>query len=402
MEALLLALALGEELLRGALATALEAFEDYAIDNRGDVGSWVREAAMRVCVRLVRVATGSGRAGLLAEGAAAPEGGACTLSTAIAASIVKQAAEKIDRVRATAGDAMASVLHRAGGAVPGIAAEARLREVFPEGAGEVNWAAPSESFARIVGLMSEDAYRRQVVSGILISVGAVGNSLVKSSGSILLRHLAGGDGRLREFFEAAVSILAAASRDNRVVVPALKTLDAVLTGAGGASVEALLEPSRGLGRRLLDVARAEAKGCRDVPKLCALIDIFSHLSASHGPGAADPEVREGSLRQVLLLLVNRYPRVRQYASDQLYLRLLQPELAGACEDVDAAIEVLEATDWSGAAADELKAARMRMFAPLGLQPPQPAQAAGRKERAGAGREADENASYAALVNSAGY
>ena len=388
------------ELLRGALATALEAFEDYAIDNRGDVGSWVREAAMRVSVRLIKVALETD-ARLLTEDAPGCGDRPRSVSTTLVASIVKQAAEKIDRVRATAGDAMASILHRVGD-VPGIESVAILRDTFPD-SGDVNWSAPSESFDRIINLLPADVYRPYVVSGVLISVGAVGNSLVKSSGGILLRHLTGNDDRVYEFVETAVSIIAASSHNNRIVVPALKTLDMVLTGVGSASVTALFDPSKPVGGLLLDATRAEVKGCRDVPKLCAAIDIFSHLSATYGTkDRTDPDVQEGSLRQMLLLLINRYPRVRQYASDQLYLRLLQPEFEEVCDDVDAVIEILETTDWSSPAADELKSARLRMFAPLGLQPPQTSQKSGQKERKVGAQASDENASYQSLVNSAGY
>ena len=40
-------LASPEETLKGQVMEALfEALDDYAVDNRGDVGSWVREAAI--------------------------------------------------------------------------------------------------------------------------------------------------------------------------------------------------------------------------------------------------------------------------------------------------------------------------------------------------------------------
>ena len=41
----------------GCEQACLDAFGDYQTDNRGDVGSWVREAAMHAALPLIRLAT---------------------------------------------------------------------------------------------------------------------------------------------------------------------------------------------------------------------------------------------------------------------------------------------------------------------------------------------------------
>ena len=395
-------------LLRTALITAIEAFDDYAVDNRGDVGSWVREAAMRVSVRLVTLANATAPSLLTENVPTTLRGDTRSMATAIVACLVKQAAEKIDRVRASASAALVSILHYGvdgRGDIPGIASRELLCEAFPNSS-EINWAAPSESFPRVVLLLADPVYRPYATAGILISVGAIGNSLVKSSGSILLKHLSGDDHLICAFTEAATTVLSDANHDNRIAVPALRTLDVVFAGVGGASIASLFDPSKSVAWNLLDATRAEMKGCKDVPKLSSCIDICSHLSASHGGrgGAGFSEVQEGALRQMLLALVNRYPRVRQYASDQLYLRFLQPEFADMCKDAEEAITILENTVWVNPAVDVVKSARMSLFEPLGLDPPQTKQTQKKTaEERGAGRHVvDENASYQALVNSMGY
>ena len=73
------------------------------MDNRGDVGSWVREAAMDAIPDLAAAAQAAG--GGETSGTLRPD-----RAREIVSALLKQAAEKIDRVRAAAGAALASML----------------------------------------------------------------------------------------------------------------------------------------------------------------------------------------------------------------------------------------------------------------------------------------------------
>ena len=60
--------------------------------------------------------------------------------------------------------------------------------------------------------------------------------------------------------------------------------------------------------------------------------------------------RSSALQGVLALIVNRYPRVRRVAAEQLYVQLLglsdeMEQGAGSVEDMEAAIELLADTRW---------------------------------------------------------
>ena len=72
-----------------AIATLLGCLCDYSVDNRGDVGSWVRESAMK-CFPVL-VAALQTRNALTAD-----------QSQNIMAALLKQAFEKIDRIRCQA------------------------------------------------------------------------------------------------------------------------------------------------------------------------------------------------------------------------------------------------------------------------------------------------------------
>jgi hypothetical protein len=150
--------------------------------------------------------------------------------------------------------------------------------------------------------------------------------------------------------------------------------------------------------------RAELKGSRDVAKLCLGVQALCHLAGLARVGAGDGSRDEATCAStnatlgVLALLVNRYPRVRRVAAEQLYVTLLgcEGEDAGA----EAAVELLSATRWDADLA-AVKPARNALYPMLGLETPKQALVAAKAKAAN--REAkDENDSYAALVGSAGY
>ena len=87
-----------------AMEAMLACAEDYCVDNRGDVGSWVREAAMEALPSVVAAAQAS------APGASAGDSSAIPSSAAVVAALLKQASEKIDRVRAAAFAALVPLL----------------------------------------------------------------------------------------------------------------------------------------------------------------------------------------------------------------------------------------------------------------------------------------------------
>lgn len=83
-------------LLREEAAPALlGALRDYTTDNRGDVGSWARGAAMESLVTVLPLALGGG-------GAAAGGGDAAALAAAAAGGMLRVGVERIARLREAA------------------------------------------------------------------------------------------------------------------------------------------------------------------------------------------------------------------------------------------------------------------------------------------------------------
>jgi hypothetical protein len=74
--------------------------KDYSVDNRGDVGSWVREAGMKALERWAILLCNSDDKELFTS----------TMCKQLLAAILKQAVEKIDKMRDVAGNIIQRLL----------------------------------------------------------------------------------------------------------------------------------------------------------------------------------------------------------------------------------------------------------------------------------------------------
>ena len=389
--------------------------EDYCVDNRGDVGSWVREAAMDAIPDLVVAARAAAADDAETGGAETSETLSPERAREIVCALLKQAAEKIDRVRAAAGAALASTLRgdeaRALAPLRGVPAGEALLAAIPKSTSAAAWAAPSSAFPALAKLIAADddlcglaTYRRSLLEGFVVSAGGVGDSLGKAAGGALVTVLRDDPELQRDVFKTLVAILNDRAGVDRVTTPLLRVLDVCFSvGCLGAVAPAPPAPPAPLAAALAAKLRAELKGSRDVAKLCLGVQALCHL-AGLGKADAGPVSDEATCAStnatlgLLALLVNRYPRVRRVAAEQLYVTLL------GCEGEDAgtekAIELLSATRWDADLA-VVKPARNALYPMLGLETPKQALVAAKSKTATC-EARDENDSYAALVGSAGY
>jgi hypothetical protein len=92
------------ELFLDARQTFLEGFEDYSIDSNGDVGSWVREGSITGLDALFTALNSQG----LTMDAVMDKEQQPAFWNAVISNLCRQAVERIDRLRETAG----TVLHK--------------------------------------------------------------------------------------------------------------------------------------------------------------------------------------------------------------------------------------------------------------------------------------------------
>lgn len=363
------------ELIVSALTSAMG---DYAVDRRGDVGSWVRETAMEVLASLLL----GQRLGKGAPLLAGPD-----VTTKLVALLVQQAVEKIDRLRERAllllyvvlcGSAASSsaytpgtlielaqrrVLHSEAYAAPvahcdgQVGAEhvgaaswppadlAALTGAFREAAVASGMASPAgdgrdaergaeshlptsakpsgasaAAFDAAVPLVELEAYRPAVALGLVVSVGGLTESTALESRRALLKHLRGSSGcdeaRVRLFSGALLALF------DRVGVAdnepeAKRLLASVLTAVGKLLAEALVLEETAFA--LYERSFAAVRRSRDVSRLLSSVAVF--IGLMRWPG----EVRRKSLGVLLWLLGFSYPVVRQTAAKALYIRFLEVE-----------------------------------------------------------------------------
>uniref|UniRef100_A0A672IWB8 Tubulin-specific chaperone D n=1 Tax=Salarias fasciatus TaxID=181472 RepID=A0A672IWB8_SALFA len=146
----------------------LSGMNDYTTDSRGDVGAWIREAAMSSAMDVTLLVAGS-----------APEILSPDLVKPMMCCLAQQAAEKIDRYRAHAGNIFLRLLHSSEPAVPHIPHREELLSIFPvESAGSLNWTAPSQAYPHIAQLLGLPEYQYHTLLGLTVSVGGVTESTV--------------------------------------------------------------------------------------------------------------------------------------------------------------------------------------------------------------------------------
>ncbi|EFJ45543.1 hypothetical protein VOLCADRAFT_94333 [Volvox carteri f. nagariensis] len=483
--------------------------EDYTTDNRGDVGSWVREAAMGVLAAVVSLlarcyCNGDKGAGQSRDGGSGGGGGGGGDGTPdkdselgreltkIAGNamglLLRQSVERIGRVRECAlrhvGLLLADV-----SLTPFIPAAVRVAAAVKSAAGAADAggvAASLEALQRIVvQLLDEPSYTGPLLEGLVASIGGVDNSLAKVASAALLEALAaaprhgGGDGDPAAVADGAtgsgqslppsvqpstftavaghlLDIWSRHAKSPRLATPLLRTALLLVTKAADvaevqlprppppqAAAAAISEPPSApppsssssssssspaccsrLVDHLVEVVRAETRGCADVARLVDAGTLLCHLVPYGG------HCRTSALQGLMVLLCSRYPKVRRNTAEQLYLQLLALDSSSAVSTAgaatttttngsdaesaagltaaassggppsleqvaEAACDLLLLTSWEGDL-DAAKAARDELAALVGVTVPK------MKAQAAAGRVAavarDENASYQALLD----
>ncbi|KAG2446099.1 hypothetical protein HXX76_000699 [Chlamydomonas incerta] len=178
-----------KELLRDKVLPSLQSgLEDYTTDNRGDVGSWVREAAMAVLEPAVRALAA-------AADDQSREAGAMLSDVAGRAVglLLRQSVERIGRLREAAlrhvRRLLADPLVRPH--VPHAAAVAAAVAAASEAAAAGGVSASLEALQRVVvQLLPVAPYTGYLLEGLAASIGGVDNSLAKVASAALLEALA--------------------------------------------------------------------------------------------------------------------------------------------------------------------------------------------------------------------
>eukprot|EP00698_Gefionella_okellyi_P015427 TRINITY_DN4352_c0_g1_i1.p1 TRINITY_DN4352_c0_g1~~TRINITY_DN4352_c0_g1_i1.p1 ORF type:complete len:1198 (-),score=203.98 TRINITY_DN4352_c0_g1_i1:1530-5069(-) len=345
----------GRDVLHRVFAAFLECLKDYSTDNRGDVGSWIREAAMNGLGRLTLL--------LLHEQIRTPSEAVFTeqMSISLLAHLVQQALEKIDHIRSVAGSVLQRLVLQD---PPMLHWPAAVFDTIPRDPA-FNWSAESETFPVLVKLLVVDGVRYHALLGLAVSVGGLTESLVRQSKKALIDFIKTSvfdsfDGLLEKIAKDVLLLLRDFSGNDRVIVPLFKMLQPLLTDNVFARLQA---PAYDFAPDLLSVVRAEVKGSKDPVKLMAAAGLLCGLLVFDVP------TKQSAFSLLSLLLAHRYPKVRKTAAEQLYLAI-DAEGVLAEDAVEPVMDILISTRWDGDA-NAVKGARDEFCKLVGVQPPRP-------------------------------
>eukprot|EP00066_Takifugu_rubripes_P002691 XP_003964773.1 PREDICTED: tubulin-specific chaperone D [Takifugu rubripes] len=325
---------------------------DYTVDRRGDVGAWVREAAMTSLMEVTLLVAGT-----------APEILSPEMVQRTMCCLAQQAAEKIDRYRAHAGNIFLRLLHSEQPAVPHIPHRAELLIIFPaETLTSLNWLAPSQAFQHITKLLGLPDFQYHILLGLSVSVGGITESTVQFSSQSLfdhLRQIQNDKATLEEFAYTLLRIFKDNLHNDRVSIPLGRMLDLILTN--GFFEIFTMEENHPFCDALVTVCK-EFRKTNGISKLRTTVALFNGLLQFKG------ELRKSVLTQLLMLLCHSYPMIRKLTASEMYNTLLTYDVLDP-EVVEEVLVLLSETDWE-ADLTTVRASRDQVCDLLGVPRPQ--------------------------------
>ncbi|KAI6660085.1 Tubulin-specific chaperone D [Oopsacas minuta] len=286
--------------------------------------------------------------------------------------LIKQANERIDRVRLTASSSIITLIHKSAIDIPYIPHINELRKIFPQDPTQlIN---PSESFSITVKAIKLDTYRKSVLSGLVISIGGVSESVIRAASSSLLEQIkeVSQDQELLDRFTVSLTeVYNDCIKQPRLLVPFLKLTDSLLTNA-------CFEEYRGdpgsFPDQLFTYTQSCTKKTKDVKRVLASIDVFCGLLQFQG------QVQTKVLSHMMDLLCHPiFPRARKIAAEQLYLTLITYEELMSPDVVDEVNQILSDTLWNILEDRDLTQPRDRLCELFNLPIPAPRTPANVKE-----------------------
>jgi hypothetical protein len=290
--------------------TILDALDDYAIDQRGDVGSWVRSEAIKATeILLVNCASD------ISE----------DKNWLFMAKIVRLAVEKLDRLRSRAANTLGNMIL----ATP----LESLKNFEPP----CRYESSQEYFTGLLPLLKFPHLREALLEGYVTSAGAGSDSVLKASRRALLQYFDSATLEHREEIATALVAVfqrAAAKMDDRITIP-LMEVASLLIDTG-------LLPLAAIGKRIFTLTAKAHFKTASVPKLSAAIRVYLSLALSAEGGAWRKDV----LVKMVTMLLHPFPRVRMDVADAMYVVAIE-------EGKEKVAEEMEGIDW-GKATAELK------------------------------------------------
>ncbi|CAG0892864.1 unnamed protein product [Cyprideis torosa] len=337
------------------------AAQDYTTEKRGDVGAWVREAAMESMIKVVEALEAVGRDSEVIS---------TEVVLQMAGVMAQLSCERIEKTRTLAANSFVKLLYcKVGSRLPN---QDQLKSKFHEGMDkEWGMGASTSIYGYFADLLVHPNFQKWVLRGLVQAIGGVTEHLVRRSSDALFTvcKREQNEDLSATFVKHLLDIWEENQRNDRVVIPMLNTLDKILNSSQFAFLSTHPEETEAEspGKRIIELVKQEMSRCNNVAKILSGVNLLCDLL-----GFADLKVCRRALQHVTLFLCFRYPRVRRASAVRLYESLL---VAGDSlafipnlDALDQALAILSDTQWGGDM-DAVKRARDELCACLDVPTP---------------------------------
>ena len=385
------------------LEALFKGFEDYAVDKRGDVGSWVRQEAMVQILRFLRLILDTQDIKVI-ESVGADK--AEFFERYICVNI-QQLNEKIDRIREEAGKSLQKFFKYCVPRVPvnfSMRTELECLFVSHEGLtkhekefqektglkvqGEEDfeirympWRNAEFLFNSIKPFFDSDTYSLATFTGLVQSSGCLTESTMKASRTVLFEYLSemqkivGADGKpdkaaclakKRKFIKKLCTLYEQNLKVDRVTVPLMKTVENLLQTDYLSDEDLQVDL-----HEIHKLSVAECSKSKNITKLMAGVGVFSGLLQS-----SDVELAKKGIKTLLFLLYHNFPKIRATAAQSLYTGLMQIEsyddvMPGGEEAYEEFEVMITETEWDSDVKKLTAETKDKMYAFFGHTPKAP-------------------------------
>lgn len=268
------------------ISTVLKALDDYAVDTRGDIGSWVRAEAITAVLSLWPQIPAPQQPSFISK-------------------LIRISVEKLDRLRTRAAEALLTI--------PTLNLDATtIRE-----------GSTLQYFTALLALLPLPQYREALLEGLVTSAGAGSDSVLKSARLALLSYLSSAPTEAQE--DVASALLEVFSRSvagsDRIIVPLLEVVALLL------DMDLFPLSVTGKKRLFLLTQKAHFKST-NVPKLSAAVRVYSALVLAAESGA---EFKKEVAAKLVGMLLHPFPGIRMSVSEAVYVVAVEGGKEGVAE-----------------------------------------------------------------------
>ena len=238
----------------------LKALEEYTIDNRGDIGAWVREASMSVLHQLLVNCP--------------PERLNPELVHKVMTGLAQQSVEKIDRTRGAAGKLFHSLIYHQP-RIPHIQRHNDLLEIFPSDGVKILWLFADHTFPLFCSILKFPEYTERLLIGLVGSIGQLTESLIKYSSSSFLDFLKSNDDQIPRICDVILKIFRENLLVERITYPMLNFLEMILSS--GVLVMVLEDENNNFAEEVFRLVNLEIKGHKKLYKIVSSVNVMCQL-----------------------------------------------------------------------------------------------------------------------------